>query len=86
MKKLGTPIGAGPGSANEKPGLEGVGTPLLVRGGGGDAGPLAAFFFFLFFLGLPDELSDPLPPTVPAGAGWLEGRCDLPGELGLGAV
>jgi len=40
-------------------------------------------FFFLF---LPDELLDPLDPTVPAGAGWLDGRCDLPGELGLGAV
>lgn len=27
MKKLGTPIAAGPGSEKEKVGLEGVGTP-----------------------------------------------------------
>ncbi|MGZ4307549.1 MAG: hypothetical protein ACXVEW_13030 [Solirubrobacteraceae bacterium] len=81
MKKLGTPIGAGPGSANEKLGFEGVGTPPVVRWGGGDE--LLFFFFFLFF---PDEFPDPLDPTVPAGAGWLDGRWDLPGELGFGAV
>lgn len=34
MKKFGTPSGAGPGIENEKVGLEGVGTPLLVTGGG----------------------------------------------------
>jgi hypothetical protein len=34
MKKFGTPIGAGPGVANEKVGLDGVGTPLLVVVGG----------------------------------------------------
>jgi hypothetical protein len=45
MKKLGTPIGAGPGSAKEKLGFEGVGTPLLVRCGGDDE-----LFFFFFFL------------------------------------
>jgi hypothetical protein len=64
MKKLGTPIGAAPGSANEKLGLEGVGTPPLVRWGGGDLGLV---FFFLFLD--PDELLDPPDPTVPAGAG-----------------
>ena len=65
MKKLGTPIGAAPGSAKEKLGFEGVGTPLLVRWGGGDEG-LVFFFLFLCF---PDELPDPFAPTVPAGAG-----------------
>lgn len=30
MKKLGTPIGAGPGSESENVGLEGFGTPLPV--------------------------------------------------------
>jgi hypothetical protein len=84
MKKLGTPIGAGPGSAKEKLGFEGVGTPLLVRCGGDDEG---VFFFFFFFLFLwPDDLPDPFDPTVPAGAGWLEGCWDFPGELGFGAV
>ena len=84
MKKLGTPIGAGPGSAKEKLGFEGVGTPLLVRWGGGDA--CCCFFFFFLFLCCPEELPDPFAPTVPAGAGWLDGRWDLPGELGFGAV
>src|SRR5689334_2401739 len=85
MKKLGTPIGAGPGSAKEKLGFEGVGTPPVVRWGGGDAGLVCFFFLFLFFC-WPDELPDPLDPTLPAGAGWLDGRWLLPGELGLGAV
>jgi len=85
MKKLGTPIGAAPGSAKEKLGFEGVGTPLLVRWGGG-ADDLVFFFFFLLFFCFPDELPDPLEPTVPAGAGWLDGCWDLPGELGFGAV
>lgn len=83
MKKLGTPIGAGPGSANEKLGFEGVGTPLFVRWGGGED---VAGFFFLFLCLCPDELPDPFDPTVPAGAGWLDGRWDFPGELGFGAV
>src|ERR1700761_7026764 len=80
MKKLGTPIGAAPGSAKEKLGFDGVGTPLLVRWGGGED---FAGFFFLFLL---DDLPDPLEPTVPAGAGWLDGCWDLLGELGFGAV
>src|SRR5579859_130231 len=37
MKKFGTPIGAGPGIANEKVGLAGVGTPLAVIGARGVA-------------------------------------------------
>src|SRR5689334_16657806 len=81
MKKLGTPIGAAPGSAKEKLGFDGVGTPPLVRCGGGFED--LAGFFFLF---LPDDLPDPFDPTVPAGAGRLDGCWDLPGELGLGAV
>jgi hypothetical protein len=51
MKKLGTPIAAGPGSESEKVGFDAFGTPLPV-------GPLAAEFFdlpgaapaFFFFL------------------------------------
>jgi hypothetical protein len=80
MKKLGTPIGAAPGSAKEKLGFDGVGTPLLVRCGGFED---LAGFFCLF---LPDDLPDPCDPTVPAGEGWLDGCWDLPGELGWGAV
>jgi hypothetical protein len=38
MKKFGTPIGAGPGTENEKLGLDGVGTPFAVNGGGGCGG------------------------------------------------
>lgn len=53
MKKFGTPMGAGPGSAKENVGLAGVGTPLLVLVGAGAGG---VFFFlgvfgFLGFLG-----------------------------------
>src|SRR3954447_17678996 len=33
MKKFGAPIGAGPGGANEKVGLAGVGTPPFRRSG-----------------------------------------------------
>src|SRR5919109_1202299 len=62
MKKFGTPIGAGPGSANENVGLAGVGTPLLVRGGGG-VGGLAFLCCFLAF-GL-DTGCLRLPPASP---------------------
>src|ERR1700748_2603192 len=48
MKKFGTPIGAGPGRASGEVGLAGVGTPLLVTGGGG-VGALAFLCDFLFF-------------------------------------
>src|SRR5437660_2384822 len=68
MKKLGTPIGAGPGSANEKVGLAGVGTPLLVTGGGG-VGGLA--FFGLAFFGLGFGLAVGLLRLWPA--------CPVPG-------
>jgi hypothetical protein len=50
MKKFGTPSGAGPGSAKENVGLEGVGTPFLEVFGGG----LAEDFLFFF-----------LPPLLP---------------------
>jgi hypothetical protein len=36
MKKFGTPIGAGPGSANENVGFAAVGTPPLPEGFGAD--------------------------------------------------
>ena len=51
MKKLGTPIGAAPGSAYEYVGLAGVGTPLLVTGGGGVGALAFLCCFFLFFFG-----------------------------------
>jgi hypothetical protein len=55
MKKFGTPIGAGPGSANENVGFAGVGTPPAeVAGAGFGAG---------FFAGLPpDGFDGPLEP------------------------
>jgi hypothetical protein len=54
MKKLGTPIGAGPGSAKENVGLAAVGTP---------PGPVGLFGFALWFacaLPLPLALLLPL--------------------------
>jgi hypothetical protein len=44
MKKFGTPIGAGPGSANEKVGLAAVGTPPWPEGFGLEG----CFFEFVF--------------------------------------
>jgi hypothetical protein len=49
MKKLGTPIGAGPGSESEKVGLVAAGTPLPV--GRSFAGELGFAFLPCFFLG-----------------------------------
>jgi hypothetical protein len=70
MKKFGTPMGAGPGSANEKVGLDGVGTPPLVTGGGGVVG-------FLTFLGFLDFFG---------AAGWvtLLPACEVPGLSAVG--
>ena len=52
MKKLGTPIGAGPGSDSEKVGLLAAGTPLPVgRLSAGVVGLALALFVFFFFLG-----------------------------------
>jgi hypothetical protein len=48
MKKFGTPNGAGPGSAKEKVGLLGVGTPGPVIPAPGASG--LAFFFLASFL------------------------------------
>jgi hypothetical protein len=51
MKKFGTPIGAGPGSENEKVGLAGVGTsPAPMPGGFVEV--LAGLELFFGFLGL----------------------------------
>ncbi|HLY48825.1 MAG TPA: hypothetical protein VKR21_06465 [Solirubrobacteraceae bacterium] len=44
MKKLGTPSGAGPGSANEKVGFDGPGTP-------GPVGPVGAWWVFALCFG-----------------------------------
>ena len=53
MKKFGTPSGAGPGSANEKVGLDGVGTPFLEVLGGGLAEDFLCFFLLELLLLLP---------------------------------
>jgi hypothetical protein len=80
MKKFGTPIGDAPGSANEKLGFDGVGTPPAVRCG--CEGVVDDFLFLCL-----DLWPEPEPePTEPAGDGWLDGCCDLPGVLGFGAV
>ena len=50
MKKLGTPIGAGPGRESEKVGLLGDGTPLPE--GRFDAGLLGFLLWALFGAGL----------------------------------
>ena len=72
MKKFGTPIGAAPGSANEKDGFFALGVPLLEP-----------FFFLLGFL--PFELVVLLvvvvvvcvpPPLLPPLECW---PCELPG-------
>jgi hypothetical protein len=76
MKKFGTPIGAAPGSANEKVGLAGVGTPLGVRGGGG-VGGVFALFGFLPFLGAAGWLT--LLPAWAVPGLSVVGFCPLPG-------
>jgi hypothetical protein len=74
MKKFGTPNGAGPGSANENVGFDGVGTPPEPAGGGGldadlclDFGRrcLCAGFFVLVFDLVPE-------PGVPEWFGCVE--------------
>ncbi|MBV9943596.1 MAG: hypothetical protein JO262_15830 [Solirubrobacterales bacterium] len=50
MKKFGTPIGAGPGSAKENVGLAGVGTPLSVLAGEDVGALLFVVVFGLFGL------------------------------------
>src|SRR5947209_11493403 len=84
MKKLGTPSGAGPGSAKEKVGLAGVGTPCGVLAAGALAG----------FLAVGAEGAAPMlmPPAPPATRGDFEPfdpleplplfGLPLPGELG----
>jgi hypothetical protein len=73
MKKLGTPIGAGPGREREKVGLEGPGTPLPD----GSDGPE----FFDFPLAGLLELGVVL---LEDGPGWLEDFCFLGGCFGFG--
>src|SRR4051794_27957834 len=63
MKKLGTPIGAGPGSASEKVGLAGVGVPSGWRG----VDPARSLAFF--------AMSSCAFFTASTGAGGL---CSLP--------
>lgn len=72
MKKLGTPIGAGPGSESEKLGLEADGTPLPV----GSATFLAlALRWSAGCVGVGE---------VVVVCRWLEGFCFLVGRLGAG--
>src|SRR5436309_14565348 len=62
MKKLGTPIGAGPASANENVGLSTVGVPSLARGC-----PLGSRLGLMSFLFLRGRLRE-FPP-LPLGRG-----------------
>jgi hypothetical protein len=56
MKKLGTPIGAGPGSDSENVGFEVLGTPFPVGSFAAGVVVLVGFFFFaLLFFGVPGE-------------------------------
>jgi hypothetical protein len=80
MKKFGTPMGAAPGNANEKVGLAGVGTPLLVRSGPDERG----FDGLLGALGAFGALG--LEPTEPREDLWWEGFCALPGPVGAGGA
>src|SRR6202012_5124181 len=70
MKKLGTPIGAGPGSDSEKVGLVADGTPLPV----GRLPVVELVLVVVFFLALAFLLCWPLddgcwPLLVPVGTG-----------------
>jgi hypothetical protein len=84
MKKLGTPIAAGPGSESEKVGFDAFGTPLPV-------GPLAAeffdlpgaapaFFFFFLWCFLPFLWVAVVPGL------WVDFCCVVLGLVGLGVV
>src|SRR5579875_3010729 len=82
MKKLGTPIGAGPGSENENVGLLALGTPLPFRGvidGLPACGGVAFFFLCFFFLAL-------AVGAGAAGCGWLDGFCPWLFDDGAGVV
>lgn len=79
MKKLGTPIGDGPGSDSEKVGLLALGTPL-------PEGRLLGFLvFFLEDLGFAFALCL-ADPVVDGDWGWEEGFCPWPFPLGPGVV
>jgi hypothetical protein len=76
MKKFGTPIGAGPGTENEKVGFDGVGTPFFAVGAGGFdevevvvevLGPLAPVLLFVVGPLAPvlPVVFEPLDPLVP---------------------
>jgi hypothetical protein len=91
MKKFGTPNGAGPGTANENVGLDGVGTPFAVYGGGGCSGCVAVVVELLgplvpVLLG-PVAPEDPLVPfelperLVPLPLPLEPDECDGDGEL-----
>jgi hypothetical protein len=76
MKKLGTPIGAGPGRERENPGVDGLGTPLPV----GSEGPGLALRF------LPSPLLPPLLVDDVEEDEWLEELCFLGPDFGFGAL
>jgi hypothetical protein len=60
MKKFGTPIGAAPGRANEKVGLDEVGVPPLLR----SEGVLVGFVVGLPLLPVPVLPVPVLPPEL----------------------
>lgn len=81
MKKFGTPSGAGPGSAKENVGLDGVGTPPRLAAGGLD-GCLALVVVVLDgCLGLLVVGGLDLVGLVEP---WCEEGCDPPGPVVLG--
>ena len=68
IKKFGTPIAAGPGSANENVGFDAEGVPSGRRGGGGAGGPEVAGWLLLVLLPLPAPMPDlPLEPEFEPG-------------------
>lgn len=88
MKKFGTPIGAGPGSANENVGFDGVGTPLLlVAGWLLDGLGVGLGFDWGFGLGFGAGLGLEVDFGLPGWAGevlWCEGGCTVPVLVVLG--
>ena len=80
MKKFGTPIGAAPGSANEKVGFDDVGVPPVPRRDGVFVGLVVGLVVLpLPPLPLPPPVFLPEPPPL-----WVDGCWLVPGPVGLG--
>src|SRR5688500_12203679 len=68
MTKLGTPIGAGPKSPRVVVGLELVGEPSSLKGGGGFIGLRLPGSSVLIFFSLPSPVPTPPEPPPPIGS------------------